>query len=76
MAKEKAKPGKVAKLKKELSTPNLSEILSNVNMSELSQKKVKELVKVCHRHLNKIDLTINKFEKEIKDLVKSKKQKS
>jgi len=76
MAKEKVEPGTDAKPKKEKMSPNLSEILKNVNLSELSQKKGKELVKLCHRHLNKIDSAFNKFEKEIEDLVKSKKQKS
>lgn len=76
MAKEKIEPGNVAKPKKEKMSPDLSEILKKVNLSELSHKKGKELVKLCHRHLNKIDSAINKFEKEIEDLVKSKKQKS
>jgi hypothetical protein len=76
MAKEKTEPKTVGKLRKEAPSPNLSGVLQKVKISELSPKKAKELIKLCHRHLNKINRAIDKFEKEIEDLVKIKKQKS
>ena len=77
MAKEKVKPSNdVTKPKKEVPSQGLYGILKKLNSGEISQKQGKELVKLCHKHLNKIDRAINKFEKEIMNLSKPKKQKS
>jgi Asp-tRNA(Asn)/Glu-tRNA(Gln) amidotransferase B subunit len=76
MAKVNDKPNNVTRPEKEVSSPNLYDIIKKLNSGEISQKHSKEIVKLCHKHLNKIDSAINKFEKEIMNLGKIKKQKS
>jgi Asp-tRNA(Asn)/Glu-tRNA(Gln) amidotransferase B subunit len=76
MEKVKVNPNNVTRPEKEVSSPDLYGIIRKLNSDEISQKQGKELVKLCHKHLKKIDRAINKFEKEIMNLSKAKKKKS